>query len=133
MYQHPFTTAGALEVFFNAVLRDILPDKPFKVHSMNLLAYFSTPDASNFTSVRATKNIPAEIKSVPDVELTQHGHIAQLVVSNDYRYGQAPFLTFDPPLDFDKDDSLNIRMFLTNGVVGANNLYGELIILYEEG
>lgn len=106
-------------------LRDILPDQRFKIH--HIMSELRI-DANSDVEIQFMKNIPDPPGPLADAApVTQHGLFLQHYA---FHLGSHYFSDdFAEPIDFDKDDSLNIR-FYVSGAVAATL---ETCILYSVG
>lgn len=100
------------------VLRDILPDQAFQVVGATIVKTTGT----GLVEIQFLKNVPSPAGPGIETEIMQHGKLAEFYLMGD---AQNTVVWHPPqPIDFDKDDSLNV--FFNCGAT----LAGEVILLY---
>jgi len=130
--------AGAYDTHtFENVLRDVLPDKRFKIHGIDLIVQNENPAVDSGVRLYVLKNVAIPISDptaalTADEEETNHGVLAEL---SDNLYERYNFVTkeFEEPLDFDEDDSLNLGLVLHNVAAAAAPMYCFIVVRYSEG
>ena len=136
LYAEDIAPSGVLSKTVNNLLRDVLPDQAFKVwwFQLNIISEWAPGDAMVF---EMAKNISPPTVPISGALITTHSHIWRVEENkerpenvHEWWYHQ---LMFNEPLDFDRDDSLNIYMRGTNH--GTGTYLGEynLTIGYEVG
>ena len=126
----------SLSASLDGLLRDILPDEPFKVHgfAVTLLNSMGTGDDC---SMILSKNVVAAVPEVADTIAVKHGVLATLSQRQTQAAGVSTGVNvvemFPEPLDFDRDDSLNMLVVGTNTDAAVQTCRVRLVLLYEVG
>ena len=120
----------------DGLLRDILPDEAFRVHS--LVGYLqSSLDAGDALTVALAKNVTATTAFVLEQATVKHGLITELVLTHVAAAGVKESINFvvpyPEPLDFDQNDSLNLELTGTNAAATSQAIYLILGLQYEVG
>lgn len=125
--------AGASATTIFPMLRDILPDKPFKIVGVDIVHIANTPAATTTSEVQILKNVGHPSGPPVDGGLqTVHGLMFQTVDNSNLRYMQHSH-EFIEPLDFDKDDSANLYLEFKNGAGAASANGIEVTVRFIEG
>ena len=128
----PATDSAYLDA--TQMLRDILPDQSFRLHSVGISLRHSMEIADR-ADLTMAKNITPIPGATADQIVVTHGvlirveHIGTNVAGN--MSGENWFIPFPTPLDFDRDDSLNMRVSGSNTAATAQQVYGIITINYE--
>ena len=127
---------GTLTVEASGLLRDILPDQAFRVHWLEMGVTMSL-EAGDSAAVTLGKNIVLAPTVVSGALTVLHGVLARFapvkVVAAATMEGFHEVVTFPEPLDFDQDDSLNMRVDGTNSAATAQQATGMVVLGYEVG
>ena len=105
------------EEYRSNLLRDILPDQAFEILWMRL-GMITEVGQNDLIMFEVAKNIVPKAAGHLDTFLVTHGHLwwieeVHSVAENVYEMWHHQ-IVFDQPVEFDKDDQLNIRMYVTN-------------------
>ena len=125
---------GTLSATMDGLLRDILPDEAFKVHgfAVTLLNAMALGDDC---SVILSKNVVAGVPEVADTIAVKHGVLATLSQRQTQAAGTSSGINvvemFPQPLDFDRDDSLNMAVIGTNTDAAVQTCRIRLVLYYE--
>ena len=128
--------AQSVILSLDGLLRDILPDQPFRVHA--LVGYLqSSLEAGDALTVALAKNVRPITTWVLEKIAVQHGLIAELAMVKVVAAGTKESLNFvvplPEPLDFDQNDSLNMEVTATNTAATMQTAYVSLSLEYEAG
>ena len=128
--------AGTMSVALSALLRDILPDQPFRVSTI-LVSLRHQLAAGDIANVVLAKNVPAAVPWLIDTGTTTHGIIAYLELVKVSAEGtfddRAWVIPFTEPLDFDSNDSLNLVAGGTSTAIAVQQIYVTLTLEYAAG
>ena len=123
-----------LVVEASGLLRDILPDQAFKIHSLQM-GFSASIGAGDRATMTLAKNIAIAPVVVSGALTTLHGVLARWmvdkVVASPAMEAFHHFVSFPEPLDFDKDDSLNLRIDGANSEATAQQVTAAITIVYQ--
>ena len=126
----------SLILTLDGLLRDILPDQGFRIHS--IVGYLqSSLDAGDAVTVALAKNVTAVTAFVLEAITVKHGLITELVLTHVAAAGVKEstnfVIPFPQPIDFDQNDSLNLELTGTNAAATSQAIYLILGLQYEVG
>ena len=125
-----------LFVYQSGLLRDILPDEPFKVLGL-AVSIRNSMALGDTGALMLAKNVVATISEGANVIAVTHAVLAVIEVANRQAAGTSHseniVQMFPQPLDFDRDDSLNVAMGGTNTDAGPQMVKVSLVLFYEVG
>ena len=128
----PATDEAHLDV--TQMLRDILPDAAFRIHSMVVTLRHSM-EAGDQANMTIAKNITPIPGVTVDAIVVTHGVLARFEhvgsAAAGTMSGENWMVAFPTPLDFDRDDSMNMRVAGVNSAASAQQVYGIVTINYE--
>ena len=128
----PATDSAYLDAI--QMLRDILPDQSFRIHSLGITLRHSMEIADRGT-VTLSKNITPIPGATADQIVVTHGVLARFehvgTNASGSMSGENWFVPLPTPLDFDRDDSLNMRVEGSNSAATSQQVYGIVTINYE--
>ena len=131
-YSLPAT--GSMVVNLMGLLRDILPDKAFRVHTVSCQVRMSS-DPGDVAYIWMAKNITPAPASLADGIIPTHG---MMVVKSFVKAagsavmeGQTWEITWPQPLDFDADDSLNLTIGASNAAATIQTLSADVVVTYD--
>ena len=106
-----------LEEERSSLLRDILPDQGFKVHWVSV-SIGSKAGVGDLVMIEIAKNITPKAPGTEGDFSTTHSHMYWLEMVKSAAAGTFELIkdhqVFVEPIDFDKNDQFNIRMWATN-------------------
>lgn len=118
------------------LLRDILPDERFRIHSV-LVTLTSALAPGDGTSLGLAKNVSPLPTPVIDGLGVSHGILAFVEMAHVAAAATVEIMSimipFPEPLDFDADDSLNLRLAGTNTAATPEQIIAFVIITYHVG
>lgn len=114
-----------------SLLRDVIPDKAYKIVGVEALVYCSVPNSGSWAQIELLKNISSiRPPTAEEEEYRQHGGVFEFVfnMGNKFAYDK---LILTEPWDFDKDDELNLRISAYNAASASSaTFYWELWLWY---
>ena len=118
----------------DGLLRDILPDQGFRLHS--IVGYLqSSLDAGDAMTAALGKNVTATTAFILGQVAVKHGLLTELVMTHVAAAGVKEsvnfVIPFPQPVDFDQNDSLNLEVTGTNAAATSQAMYLILGLQYE--
>ena len=128
----PATASAELDA--TQLLRDILPDEAFRVHSM-IVTLRHSMEIGDQASVTLAKNITPVPGVTAEAVVATHGVFGRFehvgTVAAGTMSGENWVVPLPTPLDFDQNDSVNLRVTGANSAASAQQVYGILTLHYE--
>ena len=128
--------AGSMQVAMSGLLRDILPDQPFRISTM-VLSLRQEMLTGDVASITVAKNVPAVVTALIDGFTTAHGVLGRFELTKVSAEGQFEertwVLAFPEALDFDANDSLNVVIGGDSTAIAVQQIYGLVTLDYEAG
>ena len=116
-YMEDIPAAGTIELYQSGLLRDVLPDQAFDIVWMRA-SMVNEVGVNDTMMFEVAKNILPLAIAHGDSFITNHGHMWWIEEVHTLAENQLQFwhhqIVFYEPMDFDKNDSLNIRMQCIN-------------------
>ena len=130
----PATETAEIDVVY--MLRDILPDERFRLHSM-IVSLRHSMDIGDQASITMAKNITPIPGVTSGAVVVTHGVVARFehigTAAAGVMTGENWMVPFPSPFDFDEDDALNMRLQGTNSAATSQEVYGIITMQYEAG
>lgn len=128
----PATDSAYLDA--TQMLRDILPDESFRIHSM-IVTLRHSMEIGDQASLTLAKNITPIPGVTTAAVVVTHGVLGRFehigTVASGTMSGENWMIPFPTPLDFDRDDSLNMRVLGANSAATSQEVYAIITINYE--
>ena len=123
-------------ITLDGLLRDILPDRGFRIHSIDL-TLSSAIEVGDTAAVSLAKNVSPLPTALAEGVGVAHGILAYFSLSHVAAAAvvesASHFLPFPEPLDFDQNDSLNLRLGAANAAATPQEVMTYVTISYSVG
>ena len=130
----PATASAELDA--TQLLRDILPDEAFRIHSL-IVSLRHSLDLADRADVTLAKNITPVPGVTAEAVVATHGVFARFehvgTAAAGSMSGENWVVPLPTPLDFDRNDSINLRVVGANSAATSQQVYAILTMHYEVG
>jgi len=132
-YGETIPAGSSVSRVISNVLREIFPDKPFKIHQISILLRSNT-NTGDLVIVYIARNV-GDFPSASTTPEAKAGLIKAFGFNKTEADGTwqnlSEVVNYKPPLEFDKDDSLNIIISAGNTGASDREVYFDLNLVVE--